>query len=122
MDGKEALAAARRSRLRLEALKERRRWAVEAGQCRTGGGSEPLTKLQQALDREIDAVARQELAAMARIDALADPHLREVLCYRYLNGWKWKEIAVRMGYSPDWVKHMHADAIRTMEMLKDDEI
>ena len=36
-------------------------------------------------------------------------------------GWEWKEIARRMGYSPDWVKHMHSDAIRAVEMLKNNE-
>ena len=112
--------AARRSKLRVEALMERRGWYEQVQQCHSGG-SESLARLQQALDREIDEVVRQELAAMAQIDALADPRQREVLCYRYLNGWKWKEIARRMGYSLDWVKHMHADALRAVEMLKDDE-
>jgi len=120
MDPKETLMAARRSKLRVEALMERRGWYEQVQQCHSGG-SESLARLQQALDREIDEVVRQELAAMAQIDALADPRQREVLCYRYLNGWKWKEIARRMGYSPDWVKHMHADAIKAIEMLKDDE-
>ena len=122
MDPKETLVAARRTKLRLEALMERRSWHEQMQQCHSGGGSESLSRLQQALDRQIDEAVRQEQAAMRQIEALADPRQREVLCYRYLNGWKWKEIAARMGYSPDWVKHMHADAIRTMEMLKDDEI
>ena len=121
MDPRETLMAARRSKLRVEALMERRDWYEQVRQCRTGGGSESMERLRQALDREIDEVVRQELAAMAQIDALADPRQREVLCYRYLNGWKWKEIARRMGYSLDWVKHMHADALRAVEMLKDDE-
>ena len=121
MDPKETLMAARRSKLRLEALMERRGWYEQVQQCHSGGGSVSLTQLQQALDREIDEVARQELAAMGQIDALADLRQREVLTYRYLNGWKWKEIARRMGYSPDWVKHMHADAIRAAETLKNDD-
>ena len=121
MDAKAVLAGARRSKLRLEALMERRGWYAQAGQCRAGEASASLARLQQALDREIDEVVRQELAAMARIDALADPRQREVLRYRYLNGWAWKEIARRMGYSTDWVKHLHADAIRAVEMLNNDE-
>ena len=121
MDPKETLVAARRTKLRLEALMERRSWHEQMQQCHSGGGSESLSRLQQALDFRYGHTAAT-MAAMRQIEALADPRQREVLCYRYLNGWKWKEIAVRMGYSPDWVKHMHADAIRTMEMLKDDEI
>ena len=112
--------AARRSKLRVEALMERRGWYEQVQQCHSGG-SESLARLQQALDREIDEVVRQELAAMGQIDALPDPRQREVLGYRYLNGWDWKEIARRMGYSPDWVKHMHADALRAAEMLRNDE-
>ena len=121
MDPKETLMAARRSKLRLEALMERRGWYEQVQQCHSGGRSEAMAKLQRALDREIDEVVRQELAAMGQIDALADPIHREVLRYRYLNGWEWKEIARRMGYSPDWVKHMHSGAIRAVEMLKNSE-
>ena len=121
MGAKAVLAAARRSRQRVEALMERRAWYEQAQQCRSGGRSEEMEKLQRALDREIDEAVRQELAAMGQIDALADPRHREVLRYRYLNGWKWKEIARCMGYSPDWVKHMHSEAIRAVEMLKNSE-
>ncbi len=121
MGAKADLEAARRSKLRLEALMERRGWYEQVRQCRTDGGSESLARLRQALDREIDEVARQALAAMGQIDALADPRQREVLRYRYLNGWEWKEIARRMGYSLDWVKHMHSDAIKAAEMLRNNE-
>jgi DNA-directed RNA polymerase specialized sigma24 family protein len=121
MGAKAVLAAARRSRQRVEALMERRAWYEQAQQCRSGGRSEEMEKLQRALDREIDEAVRQELAAMGQIDALADPRHREVLRYRYLNGWEWKEIARCMGYSPDWVKHMHSEAIRAVEMLKNSE-
>jgi DNA-directed RNA polymerase specialized sigma24 family protein len=121
MGAKEVLAEVRRSKLRVVALMERRAWYERAQQCCSGGRSEAMEKLQRALDREIDEVVRQELAAMGQIDALADPIHREVLRYRYLNGWEWKEIARRMGYSPDWVKHVHSDAIRAVEMLKNNE-
>ena len=80
-----------------------------------------LARLQRELDKRIDEVAKQELAAMDLIDVLDTPRQRELLGYRYLNGWAWKEIAQRMGYSMDWVKHMHANAVRELEMLKDGE-
>jgi len=77
------------------------------------------------VDRRIDALAEQELAAMRRIDALDNPGQREVLACRYLNGWTWKEIARRMRYSQDYVKHVHARALKAMESAaegaRDDE-
>jgi DNA-directed RNA polymerase specialized sigma24 family protein len=100
--------------MQLEALLEKRRWCREVANCRSGGRSEALERLQQEVDRRIDSLAGQELAAMRRIDALGDPGQREVLRLRYLNGWAWKEIARRMSYSQDWVKHLHARALRAM--------
>ncbi len=114
MDARESLCAVRRSRMQLEALLEKRRWCREVANCRSGGRSEALERLQQEVDRRIDSLAGQELAAMRRIDALGDPGQREVLRLRYLNGWAWKEIARRMSYSQDWVKHLHARALRAM--------
>ena len=115
MGAKESLAAARRSKLRLEALMEQRQWLMEVGGCHSDGGSEPLAQLQQELDRAIDEMALQELAAKRQIDALADPGQREVLYYRYLNGWAWKDIAARMKLSVDWVKHVHTRALKAMK-------
>ena len=115
MGVKEDLAAVRRSKLRLEALMEQRRWLMEVGSCHSGGGTAALAQLQRELDRAIDEVAQRQLAAKRRIDALDDPGQRDVLYYRYLNGWAWKEIAARMKLSTDWVKHVHARAIRALE-------
>ena len=114
MDAKQTLAAARRSKLQMEALVERRNRWQEMGRYHSGGGTEALAQLQRELDRRIDEAARQELAAQALIDALDDAKQREILRYRYLNGWEWKEIAARMGYSPDWLKHVHAQALREL--------
>lgn len=115
MGVKEGLAEVRRSKLRLEALMEQRRWLVEVGSCHSGGGTEALAQLQRELDRAIDEVALRQLAAKRQIDALDDPGQRDVLYYRYLNGWAWKEIAARMKLSTDWVKHVHARAIKALE-------
>jgi len=125
MDARESLYAARRSRAQLEVLLEKRSWYRQLEDCRSGGGSEALERLQREVDRRIDALAEQELAAMRRIDALDNPGQREVLACRYLNGWTWKEIARRMRYSQDYVKHVHARALKAMESAaegaRDDE-
>lgn len=96
------------------ALMERRRWYGQAGQLHSGGETEAIVQLQQELDRRIDAAAKYELESMRLIDALEDMGQRDVLRYRYLNGLGWKEIAVRMKYSQDWVKHVHGKALKAL--------
>ena len=119
MNAKEYLGEARWARVRLESLLEKRRWCAQMAACHSGGGSEALARLQREVDLRIDAEARRELEALGRIEALADPGQRQVLQYRYLNGLSWKEIARRMNYSPDWVKHLHGRALREMEANSD---
>ena len=115
MEVREYLNEVRRSKARMEALLERRRACAEMATWRSGGRSEALDALRREVDRRIDAVAAQALEAERRIDALDSAGQREVMRYRYLNGWEWKEIARRMNYSTDWVKHVHTRAIREME-------
>ena len=114
MGAREDLLEVRRSKARAEALAARRRWYVQAGQWHSDGETRAILRLQRELDRRIDAAAKYELEAMRRIDALEDPGQREVLRYRYLNGLGWKEIAVRMNLSLDWVKHMHGKALKAL--------
>lgn len=49
------------------------------------------------------------------IEAINEETEKDLLTYRYLKGMKWKEIAVKMGYS--W-KHMHRIHSRAIENLK----
>ena len=122
MNAKEALGDARWSRVRLDALLERRRWCMQMSDYRSGGGSQALEKLQREVDARIDAEARRAAEAMGHIDALPDPGQRAVMAYRYLNGLSWKEIARRMNFSQDWVKHVHGRALREMEKISDIEM
>lgn len=115
MEVREYLNEVRRSKTRMEALLERRRACAEMASWRSGGRSEALDALRREVDRRIDAVAEQALEAERRIDALDSAGQREVMRYRYLNGWEWKEIARRMNYSTDWVKHVHTRALKEME-------
>ena len=114
MNGRETLAAARRSKAELDALLERKGWCQKLERCHSGGESRALEDLRKDLDRRIDTAAQRALEAQGHIDVLPDRAQREVLSYRYLNGWEWKDIARRMNYSVDWVKHIHARAMREM--------
>ena len=115
MEVREYLNEIRRSKARMEALLERRRACAEMASWHSGGRSEALDALRREVDRRIDAVAEQALEAERRIDTLDSAGQREVMRYRYLNGWEWKEIARRMNYSTDWVKHVHTRALKEME-------
>ena len=114
MNGRETLAAARRSKAELDALLERKGWCQKLERCHSGGDSQALGDLRKDLDRRIDTAARRLLEAQKRIDALPNHAHRQLMSYRYLNGWEWKDIARQMNYSVDWVKHVHAQAMREM--------
>ena len=115
MDVREHMKEIRLSRARLEALTQRRGRCVQMGAFHSEGGSDALERLRREIDRRIDAVAEQTLAAERLIDTVRDANQRDVLRYRYLNGWDWNEIARRMNYSTDWVKHVHGRALKAME-------
>lgn len=115
MEVRAVLREARRSKGRLGALLERRERYARLEACHSAGRAEALEALQREVDRQIEDLARTELEAERRIEALEDPCQREVLRYRYLDGREWREIARRMNYSQDWVKHMHTRALREME-------
>ena len=73
-----------------------------------------LQRLQKCIAQS-GLCSRRAAEAMGHIDALPDPGQRAVMAYRYLNGLSWKEIARRMNFSQDWVKHVHGRALREME-------
>ena len=50
------------------------------------------------------------------IEELEDETEKDLLTYRYLNGMKWEEIAVKMGYSWKHVHRIHAAALKNLKM------
>jgi len=115
MNAKEYLGRARQARLRAEALAERRAQCEALADQRTGGPGPEMQRLQRRLDRDIDAFAALSLEIEGRIDALESPIQRDVLRYRYLNGWSWKEIAARTRYCPSWLWKKHEAALKALE-------
>ena len=80
----------------------------------SGVGSE-LEALGRELDERIEACAALVREVEARIDALDNPLHRDVLKFRYLNGWSWRVISCRMGLSRDWLMSVHRKAVGEME-------
>ena len=50
------------------------------------------------------------------IEELEDETEKDLLTYRYLNGMKWEEIAVKMGYSWKHIHRIHAVALKDLKM------
>ena len=50
------------------------------------------------------------------IEELEDETEKDLLTYRYLNGMKWEEIAVKMGYSWKHIHRIHAVALKDLNM------
>ena len=71
------------------------------------------------LERELIQKRYDRICSFQRvqsaIEAVEDEAEKDLLTYRYLQGMKWEEIAVKMGYS--W-KHMHRIHARAIDNLK----
>ena len=52
----------------------------------------------------------------AAIEEIEDETEKDLLTYRYLNGMKWEEIAVKMGYSWKHIHRIHAAALKDLKM------
>ena len=109
-DVKAWLGEAARMERGLEALMERQRRYRELGKARTGD-SPGLEALEEEIGERIERYAARVRGIEKKIDALDDPMQREVLRYRYLNGWRWQVIAARTGLSREWLWKLHARAL-----------
>ena len=72
------------------------------------------------LEREIVAARYRRICAFERvrncIEALEDEREKLLLTYRYLEGLKWEEVAVRMKYSWRKIHYLHSDALEHFEI------
>jgi len=96
LETREYMKEVRRARLRVEALMERRERCAEMARSRTQRTSKALEQLQRELDSSIETLATQTLEAERHINTLENEGQRDVLRYRYLNGWDWRSIAQRI--------------------------
>lgn len=133
MEARTYLSQALRSGVRIEALRERReRYRQLAEQGGTlyrysAGGTLRVSSVEEygcrmadlarEMERRIDALAGTVADIQRTIDALPDARYRELLTYRYLNGWRWERIAGAMLYSVDRVQHLHGEALREVERI-----
>ena len=121
MTAKAYLSQVKRLDARIGALLDRQKRYHEIGAWRARhypslNGPAAMLALERELDERIVAYAEQVRAVEAVIDAVGDAQYRDLLKYRYLNGWPWKKIAERMRFSKDWVWHLHQKALRAVRV------
>lgn len=115
-------------RLEVKALAERRDYYLDLAQKCTpvygalpGGGGSYAGKVARYVDKAVDKAREldKRLAVLIELEReiegviaqVPDETARSVLTYRYINGWRLKEIGDRMGYSWEYMRHLHGDAL-----------
>lgn len=87
-----------------------------------GDGSKVSRNVDKAVDKEKELVQRiAELVELEEeiedvIARVPDQVVRDVLTYRYINGWDLRVIADKMGYSREYMRHLHSDALDKVEI------
>lgn len=73
--------------------------------------------------RDIESEAEKLRGLIAEttkvIDRLIDPAEREILELRYLNGFKWEDVAAKMLYDPRQVRRIHVRALEHVQREMD---
>ena len=103
--------------LRLRSMAERMTSALDPNRGSGRTSSDKSSGIDRLVDlsREIDAEARELadliIVAKTAISVVPDAREREVLELRYLNGWGWRRIAVKMGCDRKSVWRLHGAAL-----------
>lgn len=110
-------------------LLEQQRWRELAtraspnlsGMPRGGGGGgtqgaiSKIVDLETEINAEIDKLVEKRKKIESVICAVEDSTLRTLLEYRYINGKKWEEIALMMGYDYRWALRLHGRALELVD-------
>lgn len=110
-------------------LLEQQRWRELAtrvspnlsGMPRGGGGGgtqgaiSKIVDLETEINAEIDKLVEKRKEIESVIRAVEDSTLRALLEYRYINGKKWEEIALMMGYDYRWALRLHGRALSAVD-------
>lgn len=133
MTAKEYLRQLSRKDARINALVERQRRCRELAERRTavyrdtpGGGRRcsssveeyvaKIIDLEREIDRRIDEYVGLTREIEAAIDRIDDDRYRDILRFRYVNGWGWERIAREMHYELRWIYRLHGRALREIRV------
>ena len=132
MTAKEYMRQLSRKDARINALIERQQRYRELAERRTaiyrdipGGGRRcsssveeyvvKIIDLEREIDRRIDEYVDLTREIEAVIDSVGDDRYRDILRYRYLNGWSWEKIAQEMHYDRRQITRLHGLALLEIE-------
>jgi DNA-directed RNA polymerase specialized sigma subunit len=76
-----------------------------------------IVDLDREITRSVDRMIDLKDKAIRLINQLDEPNHRLVLILRYINGYTWEQIAVKMGYVFQWVHVLHGRALREFAKL-----
>lgn len=83
-----------------------------------GGGSDKVqtaavevAELTDKLNRKLHQAIMVQENIKKLLESLDDIKLRHLMFYRYINGMRWEEIAVRMDFNYRWVLRLHRKAL-----------
>lgn len=88
-----------------------------SGMPRGGGGGgtqgaiSKIVDLETEINAEIDKLVEKRKEIESVIRAVEDGTLRALLEYRYINGKKWEEIALMLGYDYRYTLKIHGKAL-----------
>ena len=79
-----------------------------------------MAELSNKIDRKIEELTKRKTEAVDMIGRLDNSNYRQVLMLYYIPTGKyykmmsWLDVAEEMGYSEDWVKHVHGYALKEL--------
>lgn len=76
-----------------------------------------LVDLENELYAELSEYREKKTLIENQIKGMDDPTLSKLLWLKYVEGLHLEEAAERMGYSFEWIRHKHGDALRKFERL-----
>ena len=85
------------------------------GEGGTQGTISKIIDLETEINAEIDKLVDKRKEIESIIRAVEDSTLRTLLEYRYINGKKWEEIALMMGYDYRWILRLHGRALNAVD-------
>lgn len=89
----------------------------QSGGNRTENAIEHIIKLEQEINTQIDRLINVREQIENIIHTVPDYPLQMLLKYRYIAGYTWEEIAVKMNYSYQWVCVLHGRALSQIKTL-----
>ncbi len=92
-----------------------------------GSNQSDLSDYIETLDRMIESLKAERLEKIKRrekiekfIKDMQDDNEREVLRLRYIDGKKWEEICIEMGYSWKHIHRIHSNALMNIKTTLND--